>query len=232
MKSVVVLGNWKSNKSRTEAQAWIEGFTPLISTLPKNLQLILCPAFHHLDLFLSGGFSQYLGVQNVSRYETGAYTGEIAARMLAGDVRFAMIGHSERRKNFGETDDIVAEKINQCKAANIIPIVCVSQSSEVQKLKELVVDFGNSDGMLLYEPLYAVGSGKAQSPQEANSVAKEFIDIAGSVKILYGGSVTPENVSSYTGQNFLSGVGVGGASLDPITFTKLVANAAASAAKQ
>lgn len=225
MKNIVVLGNWKSNKSRVEAKAWVEGFFPELSTLPKNLTLIICPAFHHLDLFLSSGFSEYLGVQNVSMYKAGAYTGEVAASMVAGDVRYAMVGHSERRKYFGETDEMVVEKVKQCSAANIIPIVCVSRVSEVKKLRELVVDFAKSGGMLLYEPLFAVGSGQAQSPEEANSAAKELVDVLGSVKILYGGSVTPENVAGYTKQEFLSGVGVGGASLDPQTFTKLLVHA-------
>lgn len=229
MKNIIVLGNWKSNKTRAEAKAWIEGFSPKLSMVPQNIIFIICPAFHHLDLFLSSGFTQYLGVQDVSSYTIGAYTGEIAASMLKGVARYVIVGHSERRKYLGETDEIVCEKVKQCLAVGIVPVVCVSDVLEVQKLKELVPDFVTRGGMLLYEPLFAVGSGQAQSPEDANNAAHKFVNAMNSVKILYGGSVSPDNVDGYTKQEFLAGVGVGGASLDPEKFYNLILKASSVA---
>lgn len=225
MKQTIVLGNWKSHNTRGEAKAWVDAFVPKIPSLPHNLTLILCPAYHHIDLFLNAGLGTYLGVQNVSMYEKGAYTGEIAASMINDDVRYAMVGHSERRRYFGETDAVVGEKVKQSLGAGITPIVCISDISQVHNLKGFVPDFAEK-GMLLYEPLFAVGTGNADSPEHADETARAIQEVIGATPILYGGSVDPVNVGAFLHKEHLSGVGVGGVSLDPEKFFDLIMQAA------
>ena len=219
MKQLFILGNWKSNKTIAEAASWKEQFSGLVSSVPSSVTLILCPAFHHLGVF-TGSLPYALGVQDLSPFERGAYTGELSASMVEENVTYALLGHSERRKYFGETDEIIAEKVKQAMAHAIRPIVCVSDVSQAEALKLLVPDFSTT-GMLLYEPLFAIGSGKSDSPQNANATAKTISDVL-SVPILYGGSVVAENVRGFTDQEYLSGVGVGGASLDASKFHALI----------
>ncbi len=219
-----VLGNWKANKSIDDAKLWIDAFTPLVVSLPPHVSLILCPAFHHLELFSNKKFIFALGVQDLSPYPSGAYTGEISAGMVAEKIQYALLGHSERRKYFGETDEMIAQKVVEAHRVSIKPIVCVSEMNQALRLKELVPDFEDY-GMILYEPLFAVGSGKADSTENANDSAKKLKTILGNVPVLYGGSVTSENVSGFIQQEYISGVGVGGASLDPVKFTQLIVQA-------
>lgn len=224
MKNVIILGNWKANKSIDEAKKWIDEFTPLVTSLPRHVSLILCPAFHHLELFITIKTIFALGIQDISPYPSGAYTGEISAQMVAGKIQYAILGHSERRKYFRETDEIIAQKVKETHRASIKPIVCVSEMNQASRLKELVPDFEDF-GTILYEPLFAVGSGQADSPEKANEIAKEIRVILNNVPVLYGGSVAPDNVSTFILQEHLSGVGVGGASLDPMKFANLIKNA-------
>lgn len=221
MKQIIILGNWKSNKTLNEAKQWIEKFKSLASVLPSNIRLILCPAFHHLDLFANAKLPLSLGVQDVSPFPSGAYTGAMSARMLEGTVEYTLLGHSERRKYFGETDETIAKKVTEAKDAGIKPIVCISQLPEASRLKELVPDFADF-GMLLYEPLFAIGSGQSDTPDNADKTAKQLQDIIGTVPVLYGGSVIPENVAGFVQKEHLAGVGVGGASLDPEKFYRLI----------
>lgn len=219
MKQLFILGNWKSNKTLEEATQWKEQFDTLYTALPTSSTLILCPAFHHLQVF-TGSLPYALGVQDLSPFDSGAYTGELSAAMVEGRVTYALLGHSERRKYFGETNELIAEKVKQALAHSIRPIVCVSDVSQAEALKRLVPDFSAS-GLILYEPLFAIGSGKSDSPENANQTAKTITDVL-SVPILYGGSVVPENVHGFVSQEYLSGVGVGGASLDAAKFHALI----------
>lgn len=220
MKNIYVLGNWKANKTLQEAVDWEKKFKENLGDLPNYVTLIICPAYHHLSYFLYSKPPYMLGVQDISAYPSGAYTGELSGAMLEGMVTYAMIGHSERRKYFGETDEIVSQKVTQARSAHIKPIVCVSEETQVTSLNKFIPDFAN-DGLLLYEPLFAIGSGQADTPENANAVAKKLSAIL-PVPILYGGSVVPENVRGFIDQEFLAGVGVGGASLDPQKFINLI----------
>lgn len=227
MKSVVVLGNWKSNKTLIEAAGWIDAFSKHKDT-PPNVQIIVCPALHHIPLFINAKLPVALGVQDVSPFPAGSYTGAVAASMLADCViSYAMIGHSERRKQFGETNEIVAQKVTQCMGAGFIPVVCISESHEAEAVKQLVPQFFEK-GVFLYEPLFAVGSGTPDTPLNANAFAAKLSADFGRIPILYGGSVTPENVASFVSQEFLSGVAVGKGSLDPEIFFQLSVNASRS----
>lgn len=221
MKNLYILGNWKSNKTTSEAVLWQQSFVKNLPPIPEHIAIILCPAFHHVPVFAHKSDAYVTGVQNISPFDTGAYTGEVAASMIKDDVTHVMIGHSERRKHFEETDEIVAQKVKLAVAAGITPIVCVSSTEQARQLSELAPEFA-SGGLILYEPLFAIGSGKSDSPENANAAASEIHRIFPSVPILYGGSVTHENVKGFTDQQYLSGVGVGGASLDPDKFLSLI----------
>lgn len=221
MKKTYILGNWKSNKTGEEAKEWYRTFVAAMPAIPPDYAVIVCPSFHHIPVFSGAPFA--LGVQDLSPFPEGAYTGEIAARMVSGAVRYALLGHSERRTNFHETDELVARKVDRAIEAGITPIVCVSSTDQVVALRRLVPAFGNT-GMVLYEPLSAIGSGKADTPQNAGEKANEMRKIL-PVPVLYGGSVTQDNVKGFVQHEHISGVGVGGASLDAGTFAHLIAAA-------
>lgn len=220
MKKIYILGNWKSNKTMEEARDWVQNFTPDLAGKTQDITLIVCPAFHHLTLFAQHGARYALGVQDISPYESGAFTGAISAAMVKDLVTYTMIGHSERRKYFGETDEVVSEKVKRALDAGIRPIVCVSETHQAERLHALVPAFSES-GLILYEPLFAIGSGTSDTPEHANKAARLIHDIV-PVPILYGGSVTHENVAGFVREEYLSGVGVGGASLDPKKFQALI----------
>lgn len=224
-KDLYLLGNWKSNKTIAQAREWKAVFDTILPEISENHTVIVVPAFHHLPVFLPNDTHYVLGVQDISPYASGAFTGAIAADLVKDDIRFAMIGHSERRKHFAETDEIVAEKVRRALESGIRPVVCVSETIQVSRLAALVPEYGET-GMLLYEPLFAVGSGTADTPENADEVAGEMRKIL-PVPVLYGGSVVPENVQSFIRMDHLSGVGVGGASLKPDTFASLVGHATA-----
>ncbi len=224
MKNVYVLGNWKSNKNPQEAIAWRDIYLQHTNELPKTVKVILCPAYHHLSLFDLSTFPSLLGVQDISSFDTGAYTGEIAASMVKGIVQYAMIGHSERRKYLLETDEQVGQKVKKAIESGIIPVVCISDIEQAKKLCSFIPDYAGK-GLILYETLTAIGSGQAGTPESANAAAKEIVDILGAVEVLYGGSVVPENVARFTSQQYISGVGVGGASLNAEKFIKIITNA-------
>lgn len=224
MKNLFILGNWKSNKTMTEAANWLEIFSKNMPQIPGHVSIIVCPGFIHLPLFSSRTAPFALGVQNVSAYETGAFTGEIAASMVANTVSYAMIGHSERRKHLGETDEVVAEKVKRVLSVGIRPVVCVSDVAQAEKLAASVPEFTKT-GLILYEPLFAIGSGKSDSPENANIAAGSIHGILPETPILYGGSVTAENVRGFVGTEHITGVGVGGASLDAAKFLSLISAA-------
>lgn len=227
MKKSYILGNWKANKTMDEAKAWHTQYVANAPTVPESTTIIVCPAFHHLALFDQHTSVYELGAQDISPFENGAYTGEVTGLMMKDLIRYVMIGHSERRKHFGETDEIVAQKVKRANVSGIIPVVCVSDIEQVRRLKQYVPEFGAS-GLLLYEPLFAIGTGASDTPENANTTAEKIQNSIPSVPILYGGSVTAENVRGFMDQPHLSGVGVGGASLDAVKFSSLIHAAVSS----
>ncbi len=222
MKSVIVLGNWKANKTVAEAKSWIDAFAVHKDAIPAGVRVILCPSLHHIPLFMEAKLPFGLGIQDVSPFEAGSYTGAVAASQLQGSgVVVSLIGHSERRTHFGETNEVVAQKVKQCLQGNITPVVCISELPQADVLGQLAPEFFQK-GMFLYEPLFAVGSGTPDTPINANAFAAKLAETYGPTPVLYGGSVTPENVASFTSQEHLSGVAVGKNSLDPEIFFQLI----------
>lgn len=212
MKNIWIIANWKSNETLKEALEWISFVGPKIERR-ENLTVVVCPTYTAIEevkkAVLVGNFPLMVGAQDLSPFEEGSYTGEEAAVILKQFVDLSLIGHSERRQNFGETPEMVAKKVIQAKEHDIIPLVCVQG-------KDTPVPEGVK--LIAYEPIFAIGSGNPDTPQNANEVAKNF---AGA-EVLYGGSVTSENAKAFLQQDCINGVLVGGASLNQEEFTKIV----------
>ncbi len=216
-KTIWVVANWKSNENITEALSWVSGVGPRIEKR-EDLKVVVCPTFTAIEevkkAILVGNYPIMVGSQDLSPYEEGAFTGEEAASILKQFVELSILGHSERRQNFGETDQIVAQKVNQALENQIIPLVCVQG-----------VDTPIPEGVKLvaYEPVFAIGTGNPDTPEDADNVAKTLKQKYGeNLEVLYGGSVTHENVGSFTSKENLSGVLVGKASLEQEEFIKIV----------
>lgn len=217
MKTLWIIANWKSNKSIAESLEWI---SIVGSKLPhnENLKIVVCPSFIAIEevkkAIQVGAYPILVGSQDLSPFETGAHTGEEAASLLKSLVDVAILGHSERRQQFAETNEMVAEKVVQANANQITPIVCVQgQDTPVPQNCYVVA----------YEPVFAIGTGNPDTPQNANEVAAALKEKYGQeLDILYGGSVTAENVKAFVQQDNINGVLVGKASLDAEEFVRIV----------
>lgn len=214
MKDLLIVANWKSNKSQQEADLWIANIN--LDTLDANKKVVICPPFTLLSAFSQHFPVEKLGAQNISPFSAGAYTGEVNALQVKEFAAYVLIGHSERRQYFKEDDEIIQEKVMQAKSAMVIPIVCVQG-----------VDTPIPQGVdiVAYEPIWAIGTGKAESPIEANEVCRQIFHKTHVKTVLYGGSVTEENVHTFTELEYIGGVLVGGASLDPQKFSQIIAHA-------
>jgi triosephosphate isomerase len=160
-----------------------------------------------------GGYPIMVGSQNVSPFEIGAYTGEDPASLLKELVTFSLIGHSERREHFAETDQVVADKVKQVKQVDMTPLVCVQDA-------QTPVPVGCN--LIAYEPVFAIGSGTPDTPENANKVAKQLSQMHKEINILYGGSVKKENCASFVKEEYISGLLIGKAALDPDEFVAIV----------
>lgn len=215
--NIWIIANWKSNKTISEALAWIDEVGPKLYRR-ENLKVVVCPPFTDIEevkkAILVGNYPILVGAQDLSSFPDGPYTGEESARILSEIVDLAILGHSERRQNFGETDQTVAEKVVRAKEFNIIPLVCVqNENTPVPDRVKLVA----------YEPVFAIGTGNPDTPADATKVAEALKRKFGEdLLVLYGGSVTSEDAKAFLQQESLSGLLVGGASLDPEEFIKIV----------
>lgn len=216
MKNLWIVANWKSNKTISEALDWVSFVGPKIEKRD-GLKVVVCPTFSCLSevkkVVTVGNYPLLVGSQNLSPFGVGAYTGEESSSLLKEFVDLAMLGHSERRQNFGETDELIAKKIIQALDNQIIPLICVQG-------KETPVPDGVK--LIAYEPIFAIGTGNPDTPENANEVAGYFKESSEDMEILYGGSVTSDNVKGFTVKENISGVLVGGASLDPEEFVKII----------
>jgi triosephosphate isomerase (TIM) len=246
MRTPFVAGNWKMNKTIAEARALVAEMTPVLGAL-KGVEKVLCPPF--MSLFpvaaLLTGSDIGLGAQNLHWEAKGAFTGEIAPGMVAEFCKYVIIGHSERRTYFGETDETVNKKTMAAKAAGLTPIVGVGETlaeyeagktAEVvsrqirEGLKGLDAEFA-AKVVVAYEPVWAIGTGKASNGPDANAVIRDNIRkplaamygeaAAQAVRVLYGGSVTSANAAEFFGQPDIDGALVGGASLKVDEFVKI-----------
>jgi triosephosphate isomerase len=247
MRKKVMAANWKMYKTPDQAQEFFREFLPLVADHARD-EIVVCPPFLDLPAALDAakGSNVAIGAQNVHWKEEGAFTGETSvAQLLALGVQHVIIGHSERRQYFGETDDTVNLRLKAALEAGMTPICCVGEVLEEREAgmtddvlrRQCVRAFHAISAkkaaklVVAYEPVWAIGTGKTATPElaaEAHAVIRrETTEIfgdtfAGQLRILYGGSVKPENVSALMAQEEIDGALVGGASLDPKSFAKIV----------
>jgi triosephosphate isomerase (TIM) len=219
-KNTWLIANWKSNKTISEALDWISLVGPNVPRRD-DLKIVICSTFSTLSeikkAITVGNFPLMVGSQDLSPFGEGAYTGEEAAIFLKDLVELSIIGHSERRENFLESDELIARKVKQALQNNIIPLVCVQGSDA------LVPD---SCKLIAYEPIFAIGTNNPDTPENANNVANALKKLYSfpnnEIEVLYGGSVTSENISSFLNQFSISGALIGKASLDAQEFLKII----------
>lgn len=224
----ILVANWKQSGKRNEALAWITTFDRERQLLTGDTQVIVCPPLKALDLVAQAitdkGLSIAVGIQDIdlSIFEGEKNTGEVGLSLLRDSATYAIVGHSETRKNRNLTDEDVAKKVKLAKANNLTPIVCISELDQVTALKNLLGDFSN---IIAYEPLFAIGTGNPDTPENAETVAKEVTSIFPQTIVLYGGSVDGNNVKGFLQQAHISGVLVGNRSLDGFFFLEIVKHA-------
>ncbi len=247
MRRPVIAGNWKMYKTRAETRAFFEVFKPPVAG-SQHCDIIVAPPFTAITAAVEAAQNTEIGIaaQDVYWEREGAFTGEISARMIVDTgCRAVIVGHSERRQYFGDTDDWVHRKTKAVLEAGLTPIVCVGEmlaerdancTEEVLKrqfdgaLAALTpVEFSRI--LLAYEPVWAIGTGRTATPDIAaaahrhlrNLAAARFtIELASALRILYGGSVKPENIKGLMAEAEIDGALVGGASLDPKSFAAIV----------
>jgi triosephosphate isomerase len=248
MRKPIIAGNWKMNKTVAETLELVRDIRQLLVQAPENVEVVLCPPFTALWVAKNGlGRSQFsLGAQNLYHEQEGAFTGEISPAMLAELVTYVIIGHSERRQYFGETDESVNRKVKAALANGLKPIVCVGEvlaEFEGGKTNEVVGRQvrGGLAGLtpeqmqnvvIAYEPVWAIGTGKAATGTGANAVVAQAIrgplaemfgaEVAQATRVQYGGSVTPANIAEFMAEPDLDGALVGGASLKAADFAEIV----------
>lgn len=247
MRKVLIAGNWKMNKSPAEAAGLAERIVRKVGDI-RYIDIVVCPPFPTLTAVYEKIEESLvrLGAQDLFWEKEGAYTGEVSALMLReSNCRYVIIGHSERRIHFGETDEAVSRKIGAALEWNLIPIICVGeklQERENGKVEDVITRQikGSLSGLndknivktvLAYEPVWAIGTGKTATPAQANEVhgliraligdifSKEAAD---QIRILYGGSVKPDNIRALIAEEHLDGALVGGASLNEHSFVEIV----------
>ncbi len=246
MRKPIIAGNWKMNMTPTEAKALVNELIPLVKDAA--CEVVVCPPYVDLALAaeLTKGTNIRVGAQNVHWAEKGAFTGEISAAMLKeAGAQYAIIGHSERRQYFGETDETVNSRAKAALAAGIIPIICVGESlaqreaGETDALVSGQVQAGlagitaeQAAGLVIaYEPIWAIGTGKTATDEQANEtigVIRKTLTgmygqaVADQVRIQYGGSMNPKNVKGLMAQSEIDGGLIGGASLKAGDFAAVV----------
>ena len=251
MRTPLVAGNWKMNKTAAEARDLVSKILLPLREI-SNVEKVLCPPFTSIFAVsaMLEGSNIGLGAQNLHWEEKGAFTGEIAPNMVKEFCSYVIIGHSERRTYFGETDEMVNRKLHAAIKMDLIPIVCVGESleqyesgqtSEVVR-RQIKLGFADVDSasaariVVAYEPVWAIGTGKASSGENANFVHGKVIrpalselfggNNAQAIRILYGGSVTAANAPEFFSQSDIDGALVGGASLKPDEFVAITKAAA------
>lgn len=251
MRAPIVSGNWKMNKTVEEARTLVFAMSLTLREI-QGVEKVLCPPFTTLLAVsaLLQGTDIGLGAQNMHWETKGAFTGEVAPNMVAEFCRYVIIGHSERRAYFGETDNTVNRKVRAALMHNLTPIICVgetlaeyeaSQTGEVVRRQIQLgladVEPANAAGIVIaYEPVWAIGTGRASSGENANAVLADHIrpalaDLFGrqtaqAIRIQYGGSVTASNAAEFFGQPEIDGALVGGASLKADEFIAITRAAA------
>jgi triosephosphate isomerase (TIM) len=247
MRRRVIAGNWKMYKTLADTRAFFSSFLPLVAAA-KHCDIVVAPPFTSISTAFESvkGSRIAISAQDVDWHKEGAFTGQISPAMLAeAGCRYVIIGHSERRQFFGDTDDSVAKKAIAALETGLIPIICVGEllnHREADQTEHILrSQFLGGPGaltpeqfsriLIAYEPVWAIGTGRTATPEIAAAAhkflrkcaAERFSAIhAGALRILYGGSVKPDNIQGLMAQEELDGALVGGASLDPKSFAALV----------
>ncbi len=242
-----VAGNWKMNKTVAEAEDFIQGLLPLVSS-SEGVDIAICPPFTALQAMVDSARGSQVGVyaQTMHEAESGAYTGEVSAAMLSEiDVDGVLLGHSERRESFNETDGALQAKVVAALDAGLAPMLCVGETEDEResgdterKLRHQVLEGLDevptellAQVTIAYEPIWAIGTGLVATPeiaQEACAFVRALVghfdaDAAEAVRVLYGGSAKPDNAGELIAQPDIDGFLVGGASLDPESFAAIIA---------
>lgn len=245
MRKVIIAGNWKMNKTVSESVEFIEKLKK--EELDKEVECVVCAPFISLERLsvASKNTAIKLGAQNVSQYDNGAYTGEISTSMLKDlNMEYVILGHSERRQYFLETNEVINQKVQEVLSSKMTPILCVGETLEEResgKMNDVIatqikeglanLSFEQAKGVVVaYEPIWAIGTGKTATSDQANEMAmfirkqlrKLFQDVAEDISILYGGSVKPNNIKEIMVQSDIDGALVGGAALKVDSFAELV----------
>ena len=247
MRRRVIAGNWKMYKTVAETRAFFSAFAPLVAN-SQHCDIVIAPPFTAISTAAEAAKNTNISIsgQNVSWSKEGAFTGEVSAAMLAeAGCRYVIIGHSERRQLFRESDDNVAKKTLMALEVGLTPIVCLGETGEERdaRLTEEVLrrQFSGGPGaltpeefsriLIAYEPVWAIGTGKTATPEIAadahgllrRCAGERFsVHLASALRILYGGSVKPDNIKGLMAQEELDGALVGGASLDARSFASIV----------
>jgi triosephosphate isomerase len=239
-----IAANWKMNKTVAEAAEFVDALLPRIAAT--QCDVVICPSFIALSEVVERrrGTAVRVAAQNMHEEEWGAFTGEVSAPMLTEiDVDAVILGHSERRQLFGETDEALARKVPAALAADLEPILCVGESEaardggETEQVleRQLQADLAEVEAVdlervvIAYEPIWAIGTGRTATPEQAQEACAFIRDVlrlrgaaADKVRILYGGSMKPANAAELLSKPDVDGGLVGGASLDPVDFAAIV----------
>ncbi len=247
MRKRIIAGNWKMYKTVEEAKSFVEEVMGKVP-VSDNVEAVICPPALYLSELaqLTKGSALGIGAQTMHDVKEGAFTGEVSPAMLVGiDVGSVVLGHSERRQYFNETDESVNRKVHAAFEYNLTPLVCVGETLEereagqtvelvaaqVTKAFEGISAAQAEQAVIAYEPIWAIGTGKTATAQDANevcgairaTVGKLYSEtVAASIRIQYGGSVKPDNIEELLSMEHIDGALVGGASLEPASFLKLV----------
>ena len=247
MRKVLIAGNWKMHKTGMEAVEFVEAVRAQLLESDR-VEALICPPSLYIAPMMAGvrGTPLQIGAQTMNEHNEGAYTGEISPLMLKDvHVEYVIIGHSERRQYYNETDESVNRKVFAAYNYGLTPIVCVGESLETREADE-TESFVNEQvarafegveaddakrAVIAYEPIWAIGTGKTATADDANAVCRSIRskmeelfneDVAQSVRIQYGGSVKPDNIEELLSKSDIDGALVGGASLEPQSFLQLV----------
>ncbi len=251
MRKTIIAGNWKMYKTVDESIELINGLKPLISNLKPNVEVIICPPF--TSLVVAAGLlkdsSIKLGAQNMSEHDEGAFTGEVSWKMLkSAGCEYVILGHSERRQYFGETNDLINKKAKKALAGGLKPIICVGEKLEEREqgitqqivsaqVKGVLAGLSADDlkrVIIAYEPVWAIGTGKNATPVQAQEVHQHIRklvahlytwSVAEALVIQYGGSVKPDNAADLLAQDDIDGALVGGACLKADSFASIIGSA-------
>jgi triosephosphate isomerase len=244
MRVPLIAGNWKMNTTVSEAVELVQGMLDELNRI-RNVEKLVCPPFISLAVIaeILKGSSIKLGAQNMHFKDKGAYTGEVSPLMLAGLCEYVIIGHSERRRYFNDADEVINRKVKAALGADLKPILCIGEKLEenesgktnevlIRQLESALAGVENlNDSIIAYEPVWAIGTGRSATGEQANEtigfIRQGIANLydkatAQSIRILYGGSVTADNIHEFVKQPEIDGALVGGASLKAEQFISIV----------